>query len=284
MILISAVAHASWNLLAKRGQNQEVFVWWSQATIGLLLLPVGAFLFFRFPVVGPGWWFVLGTVILHIFYFLFLARGYAKADLSVVYPIARGMGPTLIPILGVLVLGENVSISAGFGIAFVIVGIYTVYWWGSFSQILSDPLRLLKEPGTRYAVFTGLLIAAYSVWDKVGVSYVSPFLYMYMMSVGTAIGIAPYLLITHGAQSIRTEWKANAVSIVGVALLSFLAYGLVLTALTFSRVSYIAPSREVGIVVGVLLGILVLREPFGGGRLLGSSLIVAGLVVIALSP
>lgn len=284
MILLSALAHASWNLLAKRGRNQEVFVWWSQATIGLMLMPVGVFLLWRYPVVGPGWWFVLGTIILHIFYFLFLARGYAKADLSVVYPIARGMGPTLTPILGVLVLGENVSVAAGFGIAFVIVGIYTVYWWGSFRQILSDPLRLLKEPGTRYAVMTGLLIATYSIWDKIGVGYVSPFLYMYMMSAGTAIGFVPYILMTHGARSIRSEWKANAFGIVSVALLSFLAYGLVLTALTFSRVSYIAPSREVGIVVGVLLGILILKEPFGRGRLLGSSLIVIGVIVIALSP
>ena len=282
--MLAAVAHASWNLLAKRGQNQEVFIWWSQAVIGVLLLPVGAFLFWRFPVVGIGWWFVLGTVILHVFYFLFLARGYANADLSVVYPIARGMGPTLAPIMGVLVLGENVSFSAVFGIAFVIVGIYTVYWWGSFSHILSDPLRLLKEPGTRYAVLTGLLIASYSVWDKVGVSHVSPFLYMYLMSAGTAIAFVPYVLMTHGAQSIRSEWRVNAVSIVGVALLSFLAYGLILTALTFSRVSYIAPSREVGIVFGVLLGIVVLREPFGRGRLLGSGFLVVGLVIIALSP
>jgi len=67
-------------------------------------------------------------------------------------------------------------------------------------------------------------------------------------------------------------------------LLSFLAYGLVLTALTFSQVSYIAPSREIGIVVGVLLGTLVLKEPFGGGRLLGAGLIAAGPVIMTLAP
>jgi drug/metabolite transporter (DMT)-like permease len=284
LVLVSAVAHASWNLLAKRGSNQEVFIWCSQVAIGVLLLPLGAFLFWRFPVEGIGWLFVFGTVLLHIFYFLFLARGYANADLSVVYPIARGMGPTLAPLLGVLILGERVSPLAIGGIASVIVGIYIIYWWGSFGQIFSDPLKLLKETGTRYAVFTGLLIASYSIWDKVGVGHVTPFLYMYLMSVGTAIGMAPYLFRTHGMPMVRAELRTNGLSIVVVGMLTFLAYGLVLTALTFSQVSYIAPSREIGIVVGVLLGTLVLKEPFGGGRLLGAGLIAAGPIIITLAP
>jgi len=284
LVLVSSVAHASWNLLAKRGSNQEVFLWWSQVTIAVLMLPVGLILFLRFPVEGSGWWFVLGTSILHIFYFLFLGRGYSHADLSIVYPIARGMGPALVPILGVLVLDEQVSPPAIAGIVAVVLGIFTIYWWGRFRQILGDPLKLLKEPGTRYALLTGGLIATYSIWDKVGVSYVTPFLYMYLMSVGTAIGTAPYLLRIHGRSVLRLEWQGNAVSIVGVALLTLVAYGLVLTAFQFSRVSYISPAREVGIVVGVLLGILVLKEPFGRGRLFGSGLIALGLILIAVAP
>nr|MCS5666952.1 EamA family transporter [Dehalococcoidia bacterium] len=67
-------------------------------------------------------------------------------------------------------------------------------------------------------------------------------------------------------------------------LLVFIAYGLVLTAFSLSRVSYVAPAREVGIVIGVLLGMYVLKEPFGAGRLLGSGFIVSGGAMIALSP
>ena len=67
-------------------------------------------------------------------------------------------------------------------------------------------------------------------------------------------------------------------------LLVFIAYGLVLTAFSLSRVGYVAPAREVGLVVGVLMGVLILKEPFGLGRLLGSGIIVSGLVLIALSP
>ena len=183
LVLLSAVIHAGWNLLAKRGMNQEVFIWLAQIGIGVLLLPLGLFLLIRYPIDGTGWVFVAGTVLLHIFYFLFLGRGYARADLSVVYPIARGMGPAVVPILGVLVLGESVSPPAIAGIVTVVAGIYTVYWWGRFRLILSDPLKLFKEPGTRYALLTGATIASYSIWDKVGVSHVTPFLYMYLMSL-----------------------------------------------------------------------------------------------------
>ena len=284
LVLLSAVIHAGWNLLAKRGMNQEVFIWLAQVGIGVLLLPLGIFLFIRYPIDATGWVFVAGTVLLHIFYFLFLGRGYARADLSVVYPIARGMGPAVVPILGVLVLGESVSPPAIAGIATVVAGIYTVYWWGRFGLILSDPLKLFKEPGTRYALLTGAAIATYSIWDKVGVSHVTPFLYMYLMSLGSALGLAPLLLKSHGISALRAEWQNNSTTILAVGVMTFVAYGLVLTAFQFSRVSYISPAREVGIVMGVLLGVFVLKEPFGRGRIIGSAMIALGLVLIAVAP
>ena len=253
-------------------------------SISVLLLPLAVVLLWRYPIVYPGWWFVLGASLLQLLYFLFLSRGYIYADLSVVYPIARGLGPALVPVLAVLVLNEAVAFPAIVGIVGVVVGIYILYWWGRMPQILQDPLRLIRESGTRYALFTGLVIAVYSVWDKVGVHYVNPFLYMYLLSLGVTLWLTPFVWWAHGTKAIRAELKTSSSSIVVAGLLSFLAYSLVLTALQFSRVSYISPAREVGIVIGVLLGILLLKEPFGTGRVVGSCLIVAGLVLIALAP
>ena len=259
-------------------------MWWAQASITILFLPLALVLSLSDHVEHPGWWFVLGTSLLHAAYFLFLGRAYSYADLSLVYPIARGTGPALVPILGILMLGETVSAPAIAGIATVVLGIYTVYLSGEIRHFLRDPFRLLKEPGTRYALITGLLIAAYSVWDKVGVTYVSPFLYMYLMSLGVTIGLAPFLVRVHGVKALAGELRASPLSIVVVGLMIFVAYGLILTALQFSRLSYIWPTREIGIVIGVLLGSLVLREPFGQRRILGSSLIVLGVAIIALAP
>ena len=115
----------------------------------------------------------------------------------------------------------------------------------------------------RYALLTGVTIAAYALVDKRGVGHVQPFLYMYLMTLGSAVGLSPYILRGKGIGAIQQEWQANLRPILVAGLLTFLAYGLVLTAFSLSRVSYVAPAREVGIVFGVLMGVVILKEPFG---------------------
>jgi drug/metabolite transporter (DMT)-like permease len=283
LVLLSAVSHATWNLLAKRALNQEVFLWWVLVSVSLLLSPLFIFLLWRFPIPYPGWWFVLGTVVLHVVYFIFLGRSYKYAALSLAYPIARGTGPALVPIIGALLLKEFIAPLAIIGIIAVVLGIFTVYWWGNFRKVLQKPLKIFRETGARYALLTGLIIAVYSVWDKEGVRYVNPFLYMYFLVSGSALGLTPYIWRSHRS-CVRVEIKSKVISIIVSGLLLFLAYGLVLLALQFSRVSCIAPAREVGIVIGVLFGTVLLGEPFGKGRVIGSCLIVAGLVLISVAP
>jgi drug/metabolite transporter (DMT)-like permease len=284
LVLLSAFAHSTWNLWLKRSFDKEVFVWWLMVAASILMLPLGAALFWFNSIGTPGWWFVLATTVLHILYFVSLGRGYTRGDLSLVYPIARGVGPMLVPILAVAFLSESIAAPAIIGIVAIVGGIYTVSWWGNFRRLARHPLDLLKNADTRYAILTGLTIASYTIVDKKGVGHVQPFLYMYLMTLGSALGLTPYILRRRGTGAIRREWRANAVLIVVGALLIFLAYGLVLTAFSLSRVSYVAPVREVGIVIGVLFGVFLLKEPFGRGRLLGSGLIIFGVVLIALSP
>ena len=284
LVLVSALAHASWNFLLKRSQDQAVFLWCLLAVTTVLLAPLGVVLFWRFPFGGQGWLLVAVTVALHAIYFLLLSRSYANADLSLVYPIARGTGPVLVPVLAVLILGETIALPAVLGIAAVVGGSYTVSLWGNFRALMGHPLTLLRNPGTRFAVLTGLTITCYAIVDKVGVSQVQPFLYMYLMTLGSAVLIAPYVLASKGIGAVRRELRFNAGAVVVAGLLTFLAYGLVLTPFSLSRVSYVAPAREVGIVIAVLMGMVFLKEPFGRGRLLGSGFIVAGLALIALSP
>ena len=283
LVLLSAVAHASWNLMLKRAGDPEVFAWVMLVVGSILLAPVGLALLWYNSMDFPGLWFLLASVVLHVFYFMLLARGYATGDLSLVYPVARGMGPMLVPVLAVILLGEIVETMAIVGIAAIVGGIYTISWWGNFHQVLRSPLLFLKSAGMRYAVLTGLTIAVYSIVDKEGVGHIQPLLYIYFMFIGTVALLAPYILANKGMETVKAEWRANAVPITVSGLLAFAAYGLVLTAFSLSRVSYVAPAREVGIVIGVLMGIFLLKEPFGRGRLLGSGLIVGGLVLIAFS-
>jgi len=284
LVLLSALAHSTWNLLLKRSDDQEVFIWCLLVAVSVLLAPLGVALFLIYPFDPIGWLFVIATVIIHVMYFVLLGRGYSQGDLSVVYPIARGFGPMLVPILAVLLLGETIALPAVLGIAAIVAGIYIISWTGELQRFLLQPWTILSNSGARYAVLTGLTIAIYAIIDKKGVGHVQPFLYMYLMSLGSAVLLFPYIRRKWGFQAVGRTWRASRKSIVVAGLLTFLAYGLVLTAFSLSRVSYVAPAREVGIVVGVLMGVLILKEPFGRTRIAGSAVIVFGLVLIAVSP
>ena len=283
LVLASAAAHATWNLLLKRARQQEVFAWWLSGFALVGALPVAVVLAFRttFEIVGV--WYVIATILLHICYFLFLGRTLARSDLSLVYPIARGFGPGLVPILAVLSLGENVTPMAWAGIAAIVVGIYTMAWWGQLRQFTTMDALRSNLPGLGYALLTGICISLYTIVDKRGVAHVSPFLYLYLMSAGVAIGWVPYIIRNYGTTGIISEWRNAWVSIIAASALLFLAYGLVLTAMSFTDVSYVAPLREVGSLFALVLGAVILKERVTRGRIVGAVFIVAGVVLITLS-
>ncbi len=284
LILFSALCHSAWNLLLKRSGNQEVFVWMLLAVGSVILAPLGFALLGVFWITESGFWLLVASIVAHIIYFALLSRAYSRGDLSLVYPIARGIGPMLVPILAVLILGESMALPAALGITFIVAGIFLVSWWGRFRALLARPLDLIRDGGVRYAILTGLTTTSYTLVDKQGVEQIQPFLYMYLLTLGSALGMYPYILSRYGTAILSEQWKINRPDILAASVLTFLGYGLALTAFSLSRVSYVAPAREVGIVVGVLMGVFLLKEPFGRGRILGSSLIVLGLVSLALSP
>ena len=143
---------------------------------------------------------------------------------------------------------------------------------------------LLTDRGVVFAVLTGILIAAYSVFDKRGVDHVEPIVYMFMMTVGGSLGILPLLgrnYTRHDfAGEIRNHWK---IGLAGGAL-QFTAYTLVLSAFRFSPVSYVGPFRELGIVFGVIMAWLILKESVTLNRAIGAAAIGAGAILVAIAP
>ena len=90
--------------------------------------------------------------------------------------------------------------------------------------------------------------------------------------------------IRSNAAAIRSEWRERGRSILAAGILVSLAYVLVLTALTTSRISYVAPAREMGIVLGAVFGVLFLGEGYGTWRILGSLLILGGVLTLGVAP
>ncbi|MCH7488935.1 MAG: EamA family transporter [Chloroflexi bacterium] len=283
LVLSSALFHATWNLLLKRSGHKAVF-FWSFTAVSFIVFLVPAIVFVAIDgLTWTGALFGLGSAAIHGWYGLALSRTYELGDLSSAYPVARGMGVTLIPIAGVAILGEDVSVAAGAGIGLVIAGIYAVQVQPRSLADLLQPARALALPSSRVALLTGGIIATYSLWDKAALDHISPVILNQFNMIGYLIMLLP--LAMHGQfQRLRAEWQAHGKGIVAAGVLAPLAYVLVLVALTTSQVSYIGPAREVGIVLGAVLGVVFLREGFGASRISGSLLVVAGVLTLGLAP
>lgn len=280
LILISAVAHASWNLLAKRASGGVPFIWLFCALSGVIYAPLALWVIFsQHPDIG---WSQLGamvgSLVFHTVYFITLQRGYRLGDLSLVYPLARGTGPLLSTSAAILFLGERPTPLAVVGAVLIVVCVF-VMAGGGFSLGRTDE-RVRWALG--YGLLTGTIIAGYTLWDKQAVAtlLVPPLLLDWFNNAGRTIVLAPVARQRWG--EVREAWQKYRLEAFGIAILSPLSYILVLTAMKFTPVSYVAPAREVSILIGAILGARFLAEGDVNRRLLAASGMVLGVVALAL--
>jgi drug/metabolite transporter (DMT)-like permease len=241
-------------------------------------LPLGGWLAATQPVQPLGWTIVTLSAVLEAGYYWSLAQAYRYGDLSQVYPIARGTAPLLVPLLATVFLGERPSAMTIAGIVVVVGGVLLLLVpavdWAGLRTLLRG------SRGTLYALLTGGIIATYSIVDKRGVALISPPLYAYLLFTGLTVALLPLVLPQRAA--VRSEWRRHRGPILAVGVLTPLAYGLVLVALTITPVSSVAAAREVSVVIAAVLGALLLHEPYGLRRVLASSGIAVGLGLLVL--
>jgi drug/metabolite transporter (DMT)-like permease len=279
LVLVAAVVHATWNFLAKRLGGGAGAVWLYSTLSMICYAPVAAGLvWFTHPgVSGAGAGFMLGSAVLHSAYFVSLQRGYRGGDLSVVYPLARGTGPLLAAVAAVVLLGERPTPVAMAGAVLIAAGIIALA--GGPALIGTDAHA--APAGVGYGLLTGFFIAVYTLWDKQAVAVIgnAPIL----QNWGTTTGMSLLLLPAAWARrdEVARHWTHHRALIVGIALLSPLAYILVLTAMVFTPVSYIAPAREISILFGTAMGARWLAEGRPRLRLAGATAMVAGLIALA---
>jgi len=275
LILIAAIAHATWNLFSKQASvsGPTSFVWLMALLGTVLYAPVVAVALLLSPprLTAEAWVFLTGTGLLQVGYFLFLQTGYARGDLSLVYPVGRGSGALLAALAGIVLLGERPGPAGLAGIALVVLGVLMLGAHGT-------------SPGPwalAFALVTGLFIATYTRWDKYAVSTlgVPPLLQGYAWLPVMVLGIAPFAL-RERSRTTRV-WRDYRRQVAGAAVLSPLAYILVLIALSFTAVAAVAPAREVSVLAGVLLGRTMLGEAGLAWRLAAAGAIAAGIICIA---
>ena len=278
LVLVAAFVHASWNFFAKHSGGSVAFIWLFGAISSVIYFPVAAVVvgLYRPHVGGIEILCLAVSSLLHTAYFLLLTRGYRSGDLSLVYPLARCSAPVITVILAITILQERPSFLALCGAAAVVCGM--LYLMGS-------PKLLLMSGSGRavgYAFLTGLAIAAYTLVDKYTVSnrLIPPILLDYTANFGRMLLMTPYALSNW--EKVQFEWNNHRRDAIGIALLIPLSYILVLSALVFTPVSYVAPAREISILIGTLMGARILGEGQIKQRIIGAAVMVGGMVALAL--
>ncbi|WP_433871796.1 EamA family transporter [Saccharopolyspora sp. CA-218241] len=280
LVVAAAFAHAGWNFFAKRaGSGGAVFVWLTAGCSTVLYLPVaaGALLVDGVP---PWRSWVLGGVVgavVQAAYSVVLQRGYAVGDMSVVYPLARGTGPMLAMVIAVVVLGERPGALGVLGGALVVLGVLVI----GFSDGL--PRAGAGLTGVGFGLLCGALIGIYTTWDAYAVTALglSPLLYEWTSTLLRTLLLSPRALADPGR--LGRVWRAHRREVLAVAVLSPLAYSLVLFAMRLAPVSLVAPARELSIVLAGLLAWRLLGEDRPVRRLSGAAVVLAGVVLLGIA-
>jgi len=284
LVLVAAMLHALWNVAAKKAGGNHHFALISVLITCVLWAPValwfGLHEWLRWGV--REWAVLLVSAVVHVLYFTVLLTGYRKADLSVVYPVARGSGPLLAAAAAVLLLGERLSALGTAGVIAVCTGVFLVAGGPALWRQSHDAARRQRTlAGLRWGALTGALIASYTVIDgyAVKVLLIGPVLVDY---VGNLLRV-PILLpaALRDLPGLRRAWRGQWRYALVVAVLGPLAYVLVLYAVTMAPLSHVAPAREVSMLFAAMLGGRLLGESDRGLRFVGAACMAAGVVALA---
>lgn len=279
LILFSAVMHALWNLMVKQSRDKTIFIWW-MFLCSCLLMTVLMLALEIYPTVTPRS-LVLAALAACCFVLYHWLGGFAyrEGDLSVTYPLAQ-TAMFWVPIWGVLFLGENLSPVGVVGIALIAAGAYSIQLRGLSVGELVRPFTRIGDPSVQAALGAGFIYSVGAIIDKVGIDSYSAFGFTYVLVIFMTLFMSLNLLRPRYRGRIlqgRQESPYLLIAAGPVIVASFLSfrYGLQL-----APVSYAVPVRQVSLLIGVVIGLLLLREPFGRIRLTSAALILAGVYLI----
>lgn len=265
IVLFAALLHASWNALVKGAVDRAV-------TLGLIatghVVPAAIIVWFVPPPDPAAIPFIVASTVIHWGYYVFLNLSYRFADLSFAYPVARGIAPVLIALGALFVADEYLTTLAWAGIATVSAGILTL-----------AAVRHADPKGLAAALMTGLIIAAYSIADGLGIRVSgSPIGYVAWLFLAE-IFVAAFVLTTRWRRVTALPRRALAIGLTGGAI-SALAYGLVLYAKTLAPLGIVSALRETSVIFAAMIGVLLMGEGPAARRILAAVIVAGGIILL----
>lgn len=265
LALTAAFVHALWNLLLARARDPEA------ATAVALVVSVTVFApvaVFAWGLEREVWPYLAVTSCLQLLYFGLLITGYRKADVSVVYPIARGVAPVLVLLAGIVVLGRSTSGAQVAGVVLVGLGVLAIRGFRGGADAV----------GVVFGLTIAGVIASYTLVDKRGLDYATPIAYLEVSMIAPALLYAAWVARMRGGPvALRSELNRSSI-VAGIA--TFTAYALVLAALERASAASVAAVRETSVVIATLLAGLVLKEHVTPVRLTGAILVACGVIIL----
>jgi drug/metabolite transporter (DMT)-like permease len=270
LVLFSALMHAGWNLMAKRGRDGLV-------SMAIIKLPNMVISLAVIAVVGlPGadsWPFVLASGTVNCLYFYFLLNAYRVGDLSLAYPVARGIAPLLLVALSAFIASEVPSVRAFVGIAVTCLGIIAIAQSRSSAH---------HGATIAWAAGVGLCISIYTLLDGMGGRIsANPIGYVAVLNIFTGTAVCGTAFVKRGdvfMQALKTDWVNGALG--GAMMLG--AYTIAVYAMTLAPMAQVAALRESSVVFAAIMGAIFLKEPFGAKRIAAAVAVTAGIVILAM--
>jgi drug/metabolite transporter (DMT)-like permease len=270
LVLLAALMHASWNAVIKSDPDRL-------ASFGLVMMAGCVFGLAAAPFVPlpapEAWPYLMASAIIHVFYYAFLLRAYAHGDLSLVYPIARGLGPTLVALISGAVVGEHLEFREAVGVALVSVGIAGL----AFGRGLPD---FSERRAIVLAVCTGFTIAAYTVVDGLGAR-----------AAGNALSYIVWLNLLEGPWVfVFAAWKRGPLIFdymrkywwrgTAGGVVATIGYGIAIWAASLGAIAHVSALRETSVLFAALMGTFMLGEKFGAMRVVAAAIMVVGLLAM----
>jgi drug/metabolite transporter (DMT)-like permease len=273
MVLGAALVHATWNALVKTDRDRLALIRvmsFTQLALSVCLVP-----FVAVPA-AESWPYLAASMVLCTGYMLFLNRAYQMADLSLVYPLARGVAPFIVAVVSVGFLGEHLGRANQLAILLMGLGITSL-------ALARGAASLRDWRPVVLALMTGSFIGAYTIVDGLGARAAgSPHGYMIWLSLITALLIVGCVgWLQRGRRTPLSLRSRNAGITAGI--MSYGSTWVVIWALSLAPLALVSALRETGIVFAVIIGIVFLKERVNLARLASIALTLVGTALLKLS-
>ncbi len=268
-VLFAALLHAVWNTAVKGYGDRFVMMLTIavvQTAIAILLLPFAGVPSF------VAWPWLLATAVPHTTYKIALVRAYDKCDMTLIYPVARGLSIALVTFASLVLLGEQIPLLGRIGIAAIGLGVVTLSWDGRASAHRLTPVAIALAFGA------GASVAAYPLIDGVGVRQsdnVAAFAVWIFILDG--LGMMAYAVV-HRGPSIFVSIVATGGRGLFAGSAAFVCYWIAIWALAHAPIAMVAALRETSVFFSLLLGRFILQEPASGRRYFGGAMVFLGIV------